>query len=151
MGEASETARDNGHAVLVPGREVQLSNGGVVWVRPLTFTQLAKGGMHIEKVIRPALEHGIITAEGDIDLSNLLGFITAVGGHVNELLLLTTYGEDGQRVGREWFEETVQIEDGLELTSAFIKENWREDVAKKLASLNQEVQAILTGLTPSTG
>lgn len=152
MGEpiTDGAAPPDGRTVLFPGREVKLSTGETVFVRPITFAQLAKAGMHLEKIIAPAMTAGVLTDNGDVDLSNLLGLVTAGGGHVNELILMCVRDADGEPVTRAWL-EAVSIEDGIELARALIEVNWREDIGKKLMSLDQTIQALLTGSRPSTG
>lgn len=145
----AEDEKQEGLDTLIPDREVQLSTGEKVTVRPLMFMQIAKGARHIEGVIHPALASGVLSEEGDLNVSALAGLLAAAGEHVYELIMLCTYKANDDRIDRAWL-STVSIEDGIELAKAVLMVNWRESIVKKLETLNQEVQGYLQATTGST-
>lgn len=122
---------------LFPEREVPLSSGDVVTVKPLMFMQLAQGAQHVDGVIRAALVSGVLTDDGDLNVSHVAGLIAEAGEHVNELILMCTYVDD-QLVDREWLSR-VSVEEGLDLTAAVVEVNWRGTIVKKLESLASRI------------
>ena len=145
---------DQGLETLLPDRRVELEQGAVT-VKPLRFAQLAQGAQHIDGVVRAAIGSGVLTEEGELNLSHLAGLIAGAGEHVNELILLCTYrdhGEGVERVDRAWL-STLGMEDGLTLAARVIEVNWRGSIVKKLQALGEEIAGHLarTGLASSSG
>ncbi len=114
--------------VLFPGKDVTLSTGEVITIKPFTFGQLPRAiklGQKIGGAVMEASKQGrfgesnggaamAIIAEGGEDLIALIGL--------------------GINKNREWF-DTLQGDDGLTLTIAFLEVNVDFFTQKMLPSL----------------
>ena len=104
--------------ILFPGREITLSSGETVTIKPFTFGQIPKA-MKLAQKIGDILV--TFVKEGSLgDKTKMAGLIMHViteGGE--DLLQLIALGIGKERA---WF-DTLQSDDGLNVTLAFMEEN----------------------------
>lgn len=122
---------------LFPGKEINLSSGEVITIKPFTFGQLPKA-------IKLGQKIGGLLA----DLYKQGKFQDSSNSAANLMLILSEGGEDllsliglGINKPREWFDE-LQGDDGLNLTIAFLEVNIDFFTKKMMPQLLEAMQKV---------
>lgn len=120
---------------LFPGKEVILSNGEVINMKPFTFGQLPKAlkiGQKLGVMLADMYKQGKFEDQSNVS-SNLMVIIGEGGEDLLELIGL------GIQKPRAWF-DTLQGDDGITLTIAFLEVNIDFFTKKMMPQLSAAIQ-----------
>lgn len=122
-------------STLFPGQEVKLQSGEVITIKPFTFGQLPKAlkiGQKLGVLLSDLYRQGKFEDQANVS-QNLMVIIGEGGEDLLELIGL------GIGKSREWF-DTLQGDDGITLTIAFLEVNIDFFTKKMMPQLSEAMQ-----------
>lgn len=113
---------------IFPGQDVQLSNGDVLVIKPLVFGQFPKAAKLAQGIAKPLMQ---AYEQKSADTTQAIMQVLAEGGE--DLLSLVALGVNKPRS----FFDTLQFDDGVRLTRAFLEVNLDFFTQRVLPELNK--------------